>query len=84
MTQQGFLDNLQPIVEVVHQTIGRRMSPQTVVRWCRKGIGGARLKHLKVGGRLYSKPDWVEEFILASNGDSDLAEEECSARRLGL
>lgn len=47
--------------------LGRKMHPASVTRWARKGVkarSGAlvRLQHLRIGGLLYTKREWLEEF----------------------
>lgn len=57
-----------------HITLGQashlvpgRPSTNCMWRWCRKGVlsrGGERirLQHVRIGGRIFTKPDWVEDF----------------------
>jgi len=44
-----------------------KVSPNCVWRWCRRGVLArtgerVRLEHLRMGGRLYTTPRWIEEF----------------------
>jgi len=43
------------------------VSPNCVWRWCRRGVLSrmgerVRLEHVRVGGKLYTTPRWIEEF----------------------
>lgn len=43
------------------------ISPNCVWRWCRRGVLArtgerVRLEHIRVGGKLYTTPRWIEEF----------------------
>lgn len=51
-------------------------------RWCRKGVearsgGRVRLRHVRLGGRLYTRADWVDAFgaELAAADEGHFAEE---------
>jgi len=44
-----------------------KVSPNCIWRWCRRGVlsrMGERihLQHIRVGGKLYTSPRWIEEF----------------------
>lgn len=44
-----------------------RPSPNCVWRWCRRGVLArtgerVRLEHVRLGGRLYTTPRWLEAF----------------------
>ena len=44
-----------------------KVSPNCVWRWCRRGVLArtgerVRLEHVRVGGKLYTSPRWIEEF----------------------
>lgn len=57
-----------------HITLGRashlvpgRPSTNCMWRWCRKGVLARsgeriRLEHVRIGGRIFTRPSWVEEF----------------------
>ena len=43
------------------------VSPNCVWRWCRRGVLSrmgerVRLEHVRVGGKLYTTPRWIEAF----------------------
>ena len=47
-----------------------RPHPSAVWRWCRRGIksrSGNRvcLRHIRAGGKIYVKRDWLDEFFTA-------------------
>lgn len=45
---------------------GRRISIQTVWRWCTKGVrNGIRLRSVMIGGQRCTTREWIEEFIEA-------------------
>ena len=45
---------------------GRKLSVDTIWRWCLRGVGGGiRLKSVMIGGRRFTKRQWLEEFIAA-------------------
>lgn len=40
----------------------------TIWRWCTRGLrargrGAVRLRHVRVGGRVYTRVDWVADFL---------------------
>lgn len=39
---------------------------QTVWRWTRHGVNGTRLRHVRVGQRVYTTQQWLEEFFDAA------------------
>jgi len=39
-----------------------RPSPSTVWRWCTSGVGGVRLRHIRMGDRFFVHPDDLEAF----------------------
>lgn len=46
------------------------ISYQALWRWARQGVaarngGKVRLKHVRVGGRLYTRQDWIDQFSKA-------------------
>lgn len=62
------------LTEVANIAPGRP-STNCIWRWCRKGVlsrsgDRIRLQHVRIGGMIYSKSDWLEEF------GSRLAEED--------
>ena len=50
--------------------LGHPVHRVTVHRWCKLGVGGIRLKHCRVGGRLYTSARYVAEFNAAINATS--------------
>jgi hypothetical protein len=45
---------------------GKRVSVQTVWRWCMRGVRkGIRLRSVLVGGQRYTTPAWINDFIEA-------------------
>ncbi|MBI5725053.1 MAG: hypothetical protein HZA50_13915 [Planctomycetes bacterium] len=49
------------------RSLPRSVSPNCVWRWCRKGVksrsgGRVNLEHVRIGGVIYTKLAWLEEF----------------------
>lgn len=42
---------------------GKHPSPNAVWRWCRKGVGGVHLEHIRVGGRLFTSAEALNRFV---------------------
>jgi len=43
------------------------VSPNCIWRWCRRGVLArtgerVRLEHVRIGGKLYTTPRWIDEF----------------------
>ncbi len=52
--------------EASHLVPGRP-STNCMWRWCRKGVLARsgeriRLEHVRIGGRIFTRPNWVDEF----------------------
>lgn len=45
--------------------------PSTIWRWRRKGIGGVKLRTVRIGGRSYVQRHALEEFIQAMTRAAD-------------
>jgi hypothetical protein len=41
---------------------GKHPSPNAIWRWCRKGVGGVHLEHVRVGGRLFTSAEALKRF----------------------
>ena len=54
-------DDLVPLRDVI-PLLPQPVDYSTVWRWTR-GVRGKTLKSVMVGGRLYTKRIWVEEFV---------------------
>jgi len=47
---------------------GRKVSLDTLYRWCHKGLkNGVRLQAIKVGSRWFTSRRWVQDFVRAGN-----------------
>jgi len=58
---------------------GRKISVETLYRWCHQGLqNAARLQAVKVGGRWFTTRQWVHDFIRA--GQPDLMAEKVGIR----
>ena len=73
MDQRRFL--LSSLPARLIESSGKKFSLSTVRRWADPGLkrgGGARLRTELVGGLVFTRPEWVEEFLNrlnASRGD---------------
>jgi len=53
---------------------GRKISLDTLYRWCQKGLkNGVRLQAVKVGSRWFTSRQWVQEFVRAGNPNLNAA-----------
>ena len=41
----------------------RQVSKRTVYHWAGVGVGGARLRTKKIGGRIFATDDWLDSFF---------------------
>jgi hypothetical protein len=62
------MDGLLLLNKAIRNVCGQSPHRSTVIRWATKGVldrGGqqVRLQTKRIGGRYYSHPDWVREFI---------------------
>lgn len=56
-------DVLLPVPEAIERAIGYRPHPTTCCRWTKKGVGGVKLKTVRVGGRPRTTEEWVVAFV---------------------
>ncbi len=66
MHAQAAGNPLITLTEATKITPGRP-STNCLWRWCRRGVlsrGGerVRLEHQRIGGKIFTAPDWLEEF----------------------
>jgi hypothetical protein len=60
---------------------GRRISLDTLYRWCQKGLkNGVRLQAVKVGSRWFTCRRWVQEFVRAGNPNLNAATADTNLR----
>ena len=53
------------------RTHGKKISLDTLYRWCQKGLkNGVRLEAVKIGSRWYTTRKWVQDFIRAGKPKS--------------
>ena len=48
--------SLLPVIE------GKPIDPSAIWRWARKGIQGVRLEHIRIGGRILTTMEALENF----------------------
>lgn len=69
-TQDGdrWLDRLMHITEVPkllpRRKDGTRVHIQTIYRWISQGRNGVKLRRVTVAGRVFTTPEWVEDYLL--------------------
>lgn len=58
---------LEPVATVAKRITGKRPSPATIYRWCRKGLAGGRirLKWVFHSGAMHTTEAAFREFIAA-------------------
>lgn len=50
---------------------GRRPTPGTLWRWCRRGLYGVRPEHVRIGGALATSREAFERFFAALPPDAE-------------
>jgi hypothetical protein len=75
--------DLLPIDEATAEHYGERVSHFSMRRWIAKGLGKppVKLRALRLGGRLFTRPCWVEEFKKAT-ANPDLYRRATKAERV--
>ena len=63
-------DDLRPVGEIVQARLGKSISPATLWRWARKGIGGVRLEVIRMGGRWLTTDKAFAEFLRAQTANA--------------
>jgi len=87
------MDELSDYLTLVQmaQAAPSQLSPHCLWRWCRQGVKSRageriRLKHVRIGGKILTKIEWVEEFGLrlaeADAEHFDLNEHELSTPKV--
>jgi hypothetical protein len=66
MHGQAVANALITLTEAAKITPGRP-STNCLWRWCRRGVlsrggGRVRIEHRRIGGKIFTAPDWLEEF----------------------
>lgn len=56
---------------VIADAVGRRPDKATLHRWCFRGVGGTRLEHVRLGGRIYTSSQALTRFIHLRTADSN-------------
>jgi hypothetical protein len=68
-------EKLQRLLPLLAQMLGHRPSPATVWRWKNHGVKAGdrrvKLRAVKIGGKLYSTPGDVQQFIDEQNPSVD-------------
>lgn len=72
------VDQLRPVHAVIKARLGKRISPPTVWRWRLKGVNGAKLECLRVGGHWVTTDAAFAEFLRAQTQNVLAA---CASRR---
>jgi hypothetical protein len=67
-------NELRPLGKLVAEKIGKRMSPAALWRWHSVGLAcGARLRVQRVGGALFCRDSWWDEFLRAQQSPQSRA-----------
>jgi hypothetical protein len=67
-------NELRPLGKLVAEKIGKRMSPAALWRWHKTGLAnGARLQVQRVGGALFCRDSWWDEFLRAQQSPQSRA-----------
>lgn len=69
-------DDLVQLCDVV-SLLPRPVAYSTVWRWTR-GVRGKQLSTVMIGGRLFTKKIWVDEFLADCTRGQILASQDCS------
>lgn len=56
--------NIARVPEYVYLTTGVDRKVWTIYHWINVGIGGIKLKSEKICGQLFTRPEWVNEFLI--------------------
>jgi len=56
-------DELRPVMDVIKRRLGKRISPPTLWRWRLKGVNGAKLDCVRVGGSWFTTEAAFAEFL---------------------
>lgn len=63
------------LIEAARHVPGRKATRAVLWRWCRHGLKSrsgnvVNLRHIRVGGRVFTKREWLDEFFEAlANAD---------------
>lgn len=60
-------EKLEPVANLAERLMGKRPVPGTVVRWCKRGVGGVVLPSRLACGRRCSTERVFEEWAAASS-----------------
>lgn len=68
MSNPRNLDERYLTLEEAVQLVPRHPSAGTIWRWIRRGVwtrhgGNVRLRHVRIGGRVYTTEDWIRQFL---------------------
>ncbi len=55
---------------ILRRSDGTHPDNSTMFRWWQKGSRGVRLRAERIGGRVYTRLEWVEDFIRQLNADN--------------
>ena len=66
--------SLHEAAQQVPKINGRRHAPSTLWRWCRQGLGGVRLEHVRIGRTIATSTQALDRFFAALAA----AEDACS------
>lgn len=61
--QPGYVSLTHATAYLPGRRAGKKISVQTLWRWCTRGLRGIRLRSVMVGGHRCTTLQWIEEFI---------------------
>ncbi|MEM9351607.1 MAG: DUF1580 domain-containing protein [Planctomycetota bacterium] len=66
-------EHLMPVVDAIARATGKRPHTATIYRWRTRGVRGARLETVVIGGRRVTSVDAVRRFVRETTASADVA-----------
>jgi len=63
-TNDNLFDSYLTLSEAAKRLPGRP-APATLWRWSREGLNGIQLRTIRIGRKIHTRRDWLENFFLA-------------------
>jgi len=68
-------DQIRPVPELLSGILRKKIHPATIWRWTRQGLkNGAKLEVVRIGRKLYSTEEAVQQFAAACAADCETVE----------
>ncbi len=68
-------DTMIPLSQAA-QMLPASISKETLRTWCKRGVGGRKLRFAVIGSRIFVKPSWLAEFLRHNGPQLDQANRE--------